>query len=601
MGLLQRAVETYDNMAHLAGKPRAEHATLVPISHITQKAQIEVTLDRDGNFIGAKEVPKDDCRTIIPASEASAGRTSGVAAHPFSDQLEYLLPDNVEKHTSYLTELDAWANSAFTHAKVRAVQTLIHSETLKKDLADTGLIMLNADGTLGTGKIAGTEYAKCMVRWHIPNTGDHDDAWSDQSLHNAYIDYYTDKTANGTHGLCMISGSEAFVTPNHPKGITSSNYGAKLISANDAVGFTYRGRFTEPWQASTVSYLASQKAHNALQWIAADQGYQAVVGGRTFLCWNPKGLQTHQVTRALRIGTAEKPLRPTEYRNELMKTLGGLRDALPDRENVIICAFDAATTGRLSLTYYNELLASDFHDRIRDWYSTCCWENGSYGVQSPALYRIVELAFGTERENGKVEVDDRVRCEQMQRLVSCIYDRARLPYDIVQVLARKASNLQVYENKNRAALLFTACALIRKYWNDKLGKEEWSMAFEPDKKDRSYQYGCLLAVMEKAERDTYATDEGREPNAIRMQAAFCDRPLHTAYLLNRKLEPYFSHLKPASRAFYKRRISEIMTNLSEFPESEQNKPLKETYLMGYYLQRAELYKSHTKEQPEEEV
>ena len=43
------------------------------------------------------------------------------------------------------------------------------------------------------------------------------------------------------------------------------------------------------------------------------------------------------------------------------------------------------------------------------------------------------------------------------------------------------------------------------------------MALEPEKQDRSYQYGRLLAVLEKAERDTYSSDETREPNAIRMQ------------------------------------------------------------------------------------
>ena len=41
------------------------------------------------------------------------------------------------------------------------------------------------------------------------------------------------------------------------------------------------------------------------------------------------------------------------------------------------------------------------------------------------------------------------------------------------------------------------------------------MALEPGKQDRSYQFGRLLAVMEKVERDTYTDNENREPNAIR--------------------------------------------------------------------------------------
>ena len=49
------------------------------------------------------------------------------------------------------------------------------------------------------------------------------------------------------------------------------------------------------------------------------------------------------------------------------------------------------------------------------------------------------------------------------------------------------------------------------------------MALEPQKKDVSYQYGRLLAVFEKLERDTYDSNEQREPNAIRMQSVFAKR------------------------------------------------------------------------------
>lgn len=40
MGLMQKAVETYDCHAALAGVPDAMRETLTPISHIVQNAQI---------------------------------------------------------------------------------------------------------------------------------------------------------------------------------------------------------------------------------------------------------------------------------------------------------------------------------------------------------------------------------------------------------------------------------------------------------------------------------------------------------------------------------------------------------------------------------
>lgn len=127
------------------------------------------------------------------------------------------------------------------------------------------------------------------------------------------------------------------------------------------------------------------------------------------------------------------------------------------------------------------------------------------------------------------------------------------------------------------------------------------MALEPEKKDRSYQYGRLLAVMEKAEKDTYDAGEKRETNAIRMQPFFVKRPMHTAKIVIEQLKnAYFQRLSTGSRSYYDKLIGEIMLQLSEFPETEVNKPLSETYLMGYYLQKNSFYKKKNNDNIESE-
>ena len=87
----------------------------------------------------------------------------------------------------------------------------------------------------------------------------------------------------------MVTGKNAPPASQHPKKIINLCANAKLISANDTSGFTYRGRFTDDLQAATMSYEASQKIHSALHWLAATQG--VFIGGRTFLCWNPQGIE----------------------------------------------------------------------------------------------------------------------------------------------------------------------------------------------------------------------------------------------------------------------------------------------------------------------
>ena len=126
------------------------------------------------------------------------------------------------------------------------------------------------------------------------------------------------------------------------------------------------------------------------------------------------------------------------------------------------------------------------------------------------------------------------------------------------------------------------------------------MALEPERKDRSYQFGRLLAVMEKVERDTYGSGESREPNAIRLQSVFCQRPMDAAANLEKQLErAYFPRLKPGSRIWYKNLMGQIMEIISNFP-GEENKPLDHTYLLGYYLQRSALYTKKPDNEVEED-
>ena len=116
------------------------------------------------------------------------------------------------------------------------------------------------------------------------------------------------------------------------------------------------------------------------------------------------------------------------------------------------------------------------------------------------------------------------------------------------------------------------------------------MALEPEKKNRNYQFGRLLAVLEKAERDAFDQGEKREPNAMRMQALFVKRPMYASKIIIEQLKSaYYPRLSLGARAYYDKLIGEIMRVISEYPESEIGKPLGEEYLMGYYLQKTSLY------------
>ena len=101
MGLLQRAIETYDANTALIGVYRDGHEPLAPIGHILTSANIEITLNAQGKFLAARKVDKKEPKILIPVTEESSGRTSGLAAHPLCDQLKYVANTKVQFTRDY--------------------------------------------------------------------------------------------------------------------------------------------------------------------------------------------------------------------------------------------------------------------------------------------------------------------------------------------------------------------------------------------------------------------------------------------------------------------------------------------------------------------
>ena len=87
--------------------------------------------------------------------------------------------------------------------------------------------------------------------------------------------------------VCMSSGITGRIARLHPKSIRNSRDQAKLISSNDTEGYTFTGRFLDAEQAASLGYIASQKAHSALRWLIARQGYPN--GDQAIVAWAVSG------------------------------------------------------------------------------------------------------------------------------------------------------------------------------------------------------------------------------------------------------------------------------------------------------------------------
>ena len=607
MGLFQKAVETYNRMEGLAGAESEERkAVLAPVGFITTGVKIAITLTENGEFVKAEPITdtfvdgkgklqKREKKIIIPVTEKSAGRTSSAKSspHPLCDKLMFICPEYKESYAAYLSQLEEWCNSEYACSEIKAILEYVKKGIVRADLSSLGGVKDDD-----------------FVCWRVlsDNCAEPEDVWKNRTVINSYINYCQSQAdASAEKALCYVSGEYAAPARQHLKGVVPFAGNAKLVSANDKANFTYRGRFTDDSEALTMGFISSQKAHNALKWIVSNDGFS--FGGRLIVCWTPKGKKMLNPTVSLFpkfSGAGENPT-PTNYRDILAKTVLGYKKELDLTDETVTAIFDAATSGRLSVCYYSEMAAYDFLERLRFWDETAAWLHPVFGVTSPALKNIVDAAYGVlrkENEIQKTETDEKVLSEAMQRLLLCRLERSPFPADIMRCAVQKCSSLQLYDNdgksKNRNEQLFTSCAIIKKYRYDRF-KEEWIMALEPEKKNRSYQFGRLLAVLEKAERDAFDSDEKREPNAMRMQTLFVKRPMYAAKLIIEQLKnAYYPRLKPGARNRYDKLIGEIMLVISGCPEGEAGKPLGEEYLMGYYLQKNALYTKKNNDNNESE-
>lgn len=151
MSWLYNLYQTYQSNLSRIGVIEKTHYdkeyTLIPISHTTQNAHIEVNITEEGAFHSAIVIDKSDANTLIPCTEDSASRAgSKVAPYPLHDKLSYVAGDfvayggniksNKETFSSYINQLKEWTESPFGHWKIKSIYQYLSKGQLIKDLVN---------------------------------------------------------------------------------------------------------------------------------------------------------------------------------------------------------------------------------------------------------------------------------------------------------------------------------------------------------------------------------------------------------------------------------------------------------------------------------
>ncbi len=657
--------------------------------HMSKAVHLKVILNDKAELVGAErfEVKKQVPIQVTEKSSKRAGST--IASYALHDGLQYIAKtagnyltieylskvaekDNGNKWKEFLAgtdedkqkfadtekakykdcfefyekQLSGWAE--FGNLKeINIVLQYIQKGSLIEDLLEKQIFSFK-NNILSAGK---DDPFSLTIVWAVEISNDpHSDLWNKPCIQSRWIEYQESLIQKGRHkSLCCITGDLDYPTEAYPK----INGNAKLVSANDDTGFTFRGRFYGDKdngdkselgsQAVILGKNASQKAFSALKWLINRQGIRN--GKQVILAWSNNcisdedkllsnlyqgdDIYTSLFAKDKIDHSADLGLKTVE---QLKKKFHGYKEKLAANEQISLLIVDepSKTGGRMSLAFYQEKLRDDYFRDLDEWQDDFAWYQeykSSWIFAAPSLERIAEVVLTKTEFEDK---DRKLRRQLYARLLPVISGgkSVYIPYDLVQKSFQIACNPFANhrpedEEKIRSANwqrnIGVACALYKGWRARKYpSQRRYSMSLDTENRSRDYIFGRLLAVAEHLERTALRiANETRATNAENYMQRFVMRPFHTWEQLETNLKPYKDRL----RKDYPIRISEkfVLTSPIGFLNNRENeinqlicvlddlkqegcdldKPLEPEFLLGYHSQKM-AYRNKSN-QPEQEV
>lgn len=628
MSLFLDLYKTYESNQSFVGEEEqgrfGKSYTLLPISHTTQTAHIEVTVTNKGQFHSAELISnKNERETLIPCTEASASRAGSVIApYPLHDKLSYVAGDfiafggkvknsNDQPYTHYIANLKHWAESPYSCPQIKSIYLYLRNGCLIKDLVKEGILWLDEDHKLidkwdnkykslcGENKpeifkVVSGGQGSAFVRFNVYNYSSDAEleqkVWKNKKIYDSFIDYYNHQLGN--KDMCYVTGRSLPFTERHANKIRNSGDKAKLISANDTNGFTFRGRFATSHEAVNISYDVSQKAHNALKWLIRRQG--KIIDNRVFLVWSIEGeavpnpeddffdLSTFNTDEDIEEKSA---FTDQAFAEQFNRAIDGYRNDLNHKSEVNILILDSATTGRMAILYYRNLQKNVYLDHLKAWHSQCFWEHHYIRKKDKKMVEFTgapateDIAYAAHGPNAS----DKVIKSLMERMLTCIVDCKSVPKDIVASAFYRAVNPLGKDQKEWEKTLSIACALVNRQEFER--KRGFTVALNEQIDERSYLFGRMLAIADVLEHRALKSEEWRMSNAMRYMNDFSKHPERTWKIIQTNLVPYQAKLGK-SGWYLTQLIDEVS---SRFKIDEFNdRPLTGKFLLGFYSQRHQL-------------
>ena len=401
--------------------------------------------------------------------------------------------------------------------------------------------------------------------------------------------------------ISCLTGKTDFISTTH----TFSTGTSKLIAVGDDLVF--KGKFKEYYEALSVSFDVSQKAHNTLKWLVAKERGQAY---RNY----PQIIVAFTINgRGGNIGEV--------FGNDFVKSIKGYRDfeEFEQNENIVLLEMNAASPGRACIAYYKELLGSQYLKNVKNWHKKYYWqqflkiknkdnqkEEYQYFYGTPSINTIATVYFYKKDRSSVEKNEQKIKSKLIRDLMPSVLENKNIPEYIEKHFIEKASNPVALNNNQWKTILRIACSIYKgnhysfcchrlygenKKEDENKKEEDYLMSVDENCKDRNYLYGRLLAVIDNAEKtallkqnkENSNTKEAiRLTNAQRLMRQFSIKPFETWKFLYEKFNDAYK--KRVNGYWIDKTIVDIKDKFTSIKEFENNSKLTGLYLLGYFHQ-----------------
>ena len=270
---------------------------------------------------------------------------------------------------------------------------------------------------------------------------------------------------------------------------------------------TFRGRFSSKEQALLVDSASSQKINSTLRWLVNNHG--TLTGNQAIVVWAIKRPEEKPVlnpqsgsfdfddsfssiadeSKALHDDISDA-LNATNVQyakifSRVLRGYEGAEDLKKHNDPMVVVILDAATTGRLGVTFYCELQKDEYIKRILQWHVDAAWPLTSFkksiveGAErvnvvqyegAPSFTDIINCACDTSDRSSKSY--KRFAKDVKERLIECMFGGAQFPMSILNAACHKVTRPMGYDNIRVWRRDFEiACSLWKKHYIDETRKQ----------------------------------------------------------------------------------------------------------------------------------